>query len=275
VNFQLKPLLRHIHKLLNTVNRFCQPWSLEQVRELCHLVFMSKEQSLEIAQCRAIIFDLDGTLVDTLGDLQSSLNHALISQGRDPISLEQCRTYVGHGMRQLVHSALAGQPGSIKSTDQGGAQAKEIDTVLQRFLEYYRQHLMDFSQPYSGIPDLLAQIPPEFSLGVLSNKAEEMVKIIVKALFPSIPWRLVAGKREGYPHKPDPQSLLNICQVLDLDPSEVIYIGDSEVDCQTAHNAGCRPWAVSWGFRDREILEAANPERIFDSVGQLADALKL
>jgi phosphoglycolate phosphatase len=209
---------------------------------------------------KGIIFDLDGTLVDTLGDLHASLNHALGVRGHKKISPQKCRDYVGHGMQNLVRRALDGQQDDLEDT-------------LKVFKDYYRLHLLDFTKPYPGIPALLSQIPQEISLGVLSNKAEEMVKIIVDALFSDIPWKVVTGKREGYPHKPDPRSLLALCDHMDIDPSKVIYVGDSEVDCQTAQNAGCQPWAVSWGFRERRVLEKEKPLQIFDSVEDLCTAI--
>lgn len=211
---------------------------------------------------KAVIFDLDGTLLNTLEDLRAAVNDALRKRGLPPRSLEEVRMFVGNGIRQLMKRSLP-----------EGASDEEIDAALSDFRCHYYQHLCDATQPYDGIPEMVDELARRgVKMAVLSNKVDEASKKLIEHFFPKR-FALVFGERKGIPRKPNPMSCLEIMQHLKVKPEEVLYVGDSGVDMQTAHNAGLYGIGVTWGFRSQKTLEENGAKRLLDTPSQLLDIL--
>jgi phosphoglycolate phosphatase len=207
---------------------------------------------------RAVVFDLDGTIADTLADIGAAMNHVLEEEGLPVHALGDYRRFVGMGARELVHQAAG----------------RFDERLLAAFRARYVDHLFDRTRPYPGIEELLADLARRgVPLAVLSNKPHRFTTRIVDALFSGLPFVAVFGEREGVPKKPDPTALLEIAGLFELAPSECVLVGDSEIDVQAARAASMRAIAVTWGFRDRAELLRAEPHAIADSVEELARAL--
>ncbi len=195
------------------------------------------------------IFDLDGTLIDSLYDLADSMNYALEKNGFPVHDREKYRFMVGSGISVLADRAMAVPPGT--------SQEKK-DAVLADFGSYYRSHCLELTKAYDGIPELLKELDKKGILScVLSNKPDEFTKKIVRSLFPEHEFADVWGKRDEYPRKPDPTAVNALIRSLGCRNEECLYIGDSDIDMLTAKNAGLRSVGVSWGFRPASELEAA------------------
>jgi phosphoglycolate phosphatase len=215
---------------------------------------------------KCIIFDLDGTLVDTLGDIAASTNHAL-EAGRFPtLSRETYALIVGNGLKNLVTRTL---PPSARDE-------RTEDTIYNNAINYYRDHPTDLSRPYPGIPEMLAELRgKKVKTAVLSNKPDVITQIIIGKLFFPNTFDLVLGERPGTPRKPDPTSTWELITELDTSPRETLFVGDSEVDIATARAAECSFLGVSWGFRGRPALEAAGADRIIDNPAELRELLAI
>ncbi len=213
---------------------------------------------------KGIIFDLDGTLVDSLDDLTSSLNVAMAKAGLAPRSRDEVRLMIGNGMTLLVRRAIQGHAGSTEMADR----------VKESLEADYNLHCLDRTRPYAGIDRLLAQLRRAGTrIAVLSNKPDAFAASIVAALFPERPFALVRGQLPGGPTKPDPRAALEILGAWGLDAAEAAIVGDSAVDIETARNAGMAALGAAWGFRDRLELESAGATAVFDSPGELTDWL--
>jgi phosphoglycolate phosphatase len=209
-------------------------------------------------QSRAVVFDLDGTIADTLADIGSAMNHVLEEEGLPVHPLADYRRFVGMGARELVHRAAG----------------RFDERLLLAFRARYVDHLVDRTRPYPGIEELLGELVRRgVPLAVLSNKPHRFTVRIVEALFAGVPFVTVFGERDGIPKKPDPTALLEITVRFALPPADCVLVGDSEIDVQTAHAASARAIAVTWGFRDRVELERAEPHAIADTADELARAL--
>ena len=212
---------------------------------------------------RLLIFDLDGTLLDTLDDLAASLNHALTCFGLPPRSRDEVRSFIGNGVRLLVRRAL---PES--------ADAETERQVFAAFAAYYREHCADLTRPYAGIAGLLEIARQSgFATAVVSNKSHREVQTLCRRFFPGL-LDTAAGERPGLARKPAPDLPRLVLDSLGVSPDQACYIGDSPVDIETAVNAGADCLCVSWGFRSREELERAGAGRIADSPGELAALLE-
>ncbi|MDD6312199.1 MAG: HAD family hydrolase [Firmicutes bacterium] len=189
------------------------------------------------------VFDLDGTILDTLSDLTGSLNYALSNNGMPERSLEEVRRFVGNGIRKLIERGVpAGTPADI------------TDLVHADFTKHYKLHCADNTKPYDGITEVLREIKSRgIKIAVVSNKADYAVKELCLRYFPGI-FYIAVGEREGIRRKPAPDSVNAVLSELKTDRSEAVYIGDSDVDIQTAANAGIDCISVEWGFRDRQFL---------------------
>lgn len=196
---------------------------------------------------KACVFDLDGTIVNSIEDLTASINFALAENNfPGTYSVEDVKMMVGNGIRKLVERALP-------VANRGET---EIGNVIACFTEHYFHHCIDNSRPYAGVPEMLAYIKSRgVKLAVISNKADMLTKVIVDALFASNTFDVVRGMRDGVPPKPNPVSTLTTLKELCVLPEECLFIGDSGVDMQTARSAGCIPAGVLWGFRSKEDLE--------------------
>ena len=243
-----------------------------------------------------VIFDLDGTLIDTIGDLAAAVEHALSQGGFPGHTVGEYRNMVGHGIRNLVTRALPeGSPDDV------------IDVTLERFVEYYTEHIDVLSRPYPGIPELLGTLVSEgFTLAVASNKFQEGTESLIRRFFPDIPFVKILGNAPGLPLKPDPEvirlAIAAACHSLNEagvatgqrpysaaakrewtrprpggDPvtpvTAAVMVGDSATDIRTARNVGIPAIAVSWGFRPRADLEIA--DAIADTPEQLGDFIRI
>lgn len=199
---------------------------------------------------QAVIFDLDGTLLDTLGDLAGAGNHALRAMGLETHPVDAYRRMVGNGIPKLIERMLPA----------GSGEATRA-VALELFRNWYNAHGFDVTAPYPGIPRLLERLA---SLGVatavVSNKDDAMTKAIAAHYFPDHAFTAVIGRRDGVPAKPDPASVREAMAAMGRVPSECLYVGDSDVDVLTAHNAGLCCCGALWGFRGRAELEAAGAD---------------
>lgn len=208
---------------------------------------------------KLVIFDLDGTLIDTIADLGTATNAALAAKGLPQHEPEAFRGMVGHGVRNLVKQAV---PEPMRADDQA------VDALLKIFLAYYIEHLDDRSRPYPGIPELLADLQAAgVQLGVASNKFQAEAEKLIARMFPEIAFAAVLGGRPGAPLKPDPAVVEEIRTRVGVSRGETLMVGDSGADIAAAEAAGVACVAVSWGFRSREALAAA--PHIVDSAAEL------
>ena len=193
---------------------------------------------------KAVIFDLDGTLVNSLDDLAVATNYALKKHGFNTYPVEDYKYLVGDGMVKLIERAITEE----KLTPE------TFKAVFDDFMGYYRQHYLVHTKAYDGIDEAInSLLKMGYKLAVVSNKADDMTNIIVKEFFGDT-FNKVTGKREGYPTKPDPTLTLKIIEEMGVKPEECIFVGDSGMDCANAVNSGCYPLGVLWGFRKREEL---------------------
>lgn len=209
---------------------------------------------------QTVIFDLDGTLLDTLEDLADAGNWVCRRNGWPEHSLKEFRAMVGHGIPNLVE----------RFSPEGCRSPLLMVNTLAQFSQYYGAHNMDKTLPYAGMAELAAQLKERgVQLAVYSNKADDFSRQIVEHFFPSV-FSLVRGKVRGVPVKPDPTGVRQVLAELNADPAATLFVGDSSVDMETAHNAGLPACGVTWGFRSRESLEAAGAEFLADTPEQLA-----
>jgi len=211
---------------------------------------------------QTIIFDLDGTLIDTLRDLADSANHALNLLGLPPHPVDSFRYKVGDGARKLVSRCLDDQHRHL------------IDTMLQQQRAYYTDHCCDHTKPYPGIPDMLAAVKNlNLKLAVLSNKPHDFTKQIVAHYFGPDLFDIVRGQLPNGPLKPDPASALQIAQQLNTHPNNCAFLGDTAIDMKTANHAAMFPIGATWGFRDRNELQTSGAQKIIDHPSNLIEAL--
>ncbi len=210
----------------------------------------------------AILFDLDGTLLNTLEDLKDSCNAALEACGYAPRTLDEVRRFVGNGVGLLIRRALP-----------EGVGEEEWARCLALFKAHYQNNLDNKTRPYPGIEQALdALLARGYRIGVVSNKFDAAVKALCAHHFPRI--QVAVGEREGVRKKPAPDSALAAAQALGVRPASTLYVGDSEVDIQTARNAGMDCLSVDWGFRPEAVLREAGATRIIHSPGALLDAIE-
>jgi phosphoglycolate phosphatase len=196
---------------------------------------------------KAVVFDLDGTLLDTLQDLLNTLNTVLARHNYPTHSIDECRFLVGHGMRELVRKALPEE----------AATRETIDLLLPEFMAHYADNWNLHSKPYPGIAGMLDALTEKgIKMAILSNKADPFTRLCAEQLLQKWHFDVVMGQKSGIPPKPDPESALLVAEMLGADPSEILYVGDSGIDMQTASRAGFYPLGVLWGFRpESELLE--------------------
>ncbi len=209
-----------------------------------------------------VVFDLDGTLLDTLSDLRASVNFALMKNNLPLRSTEEVRAFVGNGIRLLIERAVP------ENTDE-----KIIDKCFADFKEHYKMNSANKTKAYDGVIDMLQMLKAKgVKTAVVSNKADFAVKTLAKEYFSGL-LSCAYGEREGVKRKPDPAGVFACIDEMGSTLSDSIYVGDSEVDVETAKNAGLPCVAVTWGFRDKGVLESMEPEYIIDSPIQVMDIL--
>lgn len=212
---------------------------------------------------KLVIFDLDGTLLNTIDDLGTAANHTLAELGLPQHTLDEYRLMVGNGMRKLIMRALP----LDKASDDAF-----IDSTLKQFLEYYAAHIDVYTKPYPGIPELINTLSTDgYLLAVASNKIQAGAEKLIAEFFPGIPFEAVMGNSPLYPLKPDAAVVEYIMDKAGTDRAHTVMVGDSGTDIQTARNAGIPIIAVSWGFRPRHELTSAN--QIADSSDALGSFL--
>ena len=209
---------------------------------------------------KLVIFDLDGTLLDTIADLAESTNHALKQLGYPTHDVETIRTFVGNGINKLLERALPLQ----EQTEE------KVMLMRSHFVPYYDAHNADLSSPYPSIVHLLEDLQGQgIMIAVASNKYQEATVKLVKHYFPTINFIEILGQREGINVKPDPSIVFDILKKANVNKEEVLYVGDSGVDMQTAINAGVDAIGVTWGFRPRTELEGFQPMGLIDKAEEL------
>lgn len=211
---------------------------------------------------QACIFDLDGTLLDTLQDLANSVNIALEDFGQPVRTVEEVRAFVGNGVRKLMQRAVP------EGTDEDLGER-----IYERFLEVYDREKNHYTKPYEGILELIALLKARgIACAVLSNKNDDAVAALCEAHFPNC-FEFTQGMRPGVAPKPAPDALFALCTRMGINPEDAVYIGDSEVDVKTAQAAGMRLVAVTWGFRSREMLAKAGAKEMIDAPRELIEKL--
>ena len=209
-----------------------------------------------------ILFDLDGTLLDTLQDLAGAINHSLEAYSLPVKTKEEIRAIVGRGIRHLVENAVP-----------AGTDPATTDAVFGEFCTYYAAHSADATAPYAGIPAMLGKLSRAgVKMAIVSNKADFAVQDLVMRYFGE-EITLAVGAREDIPKKPAPDMVEYALARLGVTKAEAAYVGDSEVDVLTARNTGMDCLAVDWGFRSRETLREAGAERIFSTPQELMEAI--
>ena len=213
-------------------------------------------------QYKLAVFDLDGTILDTLADLAEAVNNALRKNRMPEHTTEEVRWYVGNGIPKLIARAVP------EDADETQRQQVHAD-----FTAYYKEHCADHTAPYPGIPEMLCALRAAgMQTAVVSNKADYAVQILVEDYFPGL-FDAAVGDREGFRRKPAPDSVNAVLETLGIDRGEAVYIGDSDVDIATAKNAGMPCISVDWGFRPEAFLREHGAEIILHDAGALQDFL--
>ncbi len=211
---------------------------------------------------KACIFDLDGTLTDTLESLAFSVKETLKEMGLPQITTDECRSFVGNGARYLMERALEAA---------GDRELSRIEEGMEVYGRIFDANCTYHVIPYEGIREMLDTLKDAgVELAVLSNKPHKQAVHVVETIFGSGYFRQIRGQQEGIPRKPDPTAVLQIAEILHAKPEEVLYVGDSEVDVATGNAANMKTVGVTWGFRSREALRAAGAERIADRPEEIA-----
>lgn len=208
-----------------------------------------------------VIFDLDGTLVNTIDDLGQATNYALQKCGFATHPIESYPMMVGNGVLRLLERALPEE----------SRNKETIEKMQREFIDHYDKHCVDLSKPYPGIARLLSDLADEgIKLAVASNKYQAAVDKIIRHFFPDIPWAAIEGQKPGVPVKPDPSVVFEILSVAPTPKASVLYVGDSGVDMVTARRACVRSVGVTWGFRSEAELKenfaddiVTTPQEIF------------
>lgn len=208
---------------------------------------------------RYVVFDLDGTLLNTLDDLFLSVNKILSDHGYKTRSKNEVRSYLGNGVRALLDLALPEE------------ERFRTDELLPEFKAYYDLHKEDNTAPYAGVKEAVAEIKKAgVKCAIVSNKFDAAVQELKNVTFSGL-IDFACGEREGVKPKPAPDGVFLAMQALGADPAETVYVGDSEVDLATANNSGLKCVAVSWGFRDRDELVKRGAKNIADTPDQMKD----
>lgn len=211
---------------------------------------------------KLVIFDLDGKLINSIEDLGQAANYALSKNGFPTHSLASYPFFVGNGVRNLIRKALPEE----------NRNDTTIDSLLKDFKEYYDDHNVDSTKPYDGIMELLKQLQEQgVKLAVASNKYQKATEKIVSQLFPDIKFVSVQGQQDGVNVKPDPSIVFNILGVALVPKAEVLYVGDSGVDMETARRACVDSVGVTWGFRSEKELNEYHADRIVHRASDIFD----
>ena len=213
---------------------------------------------------KAVLFDLDGTLANSLIDLAASTNYALAQFGFPARQVEAYKYFAGDGMAKMIERALPPDCG-LEET---------VQRIMPVFLSYYAEHYADNTAVYDGMPDLIAALKERSILvGVVTNKAEDMAKKVVTKLYGES-FDLIIGKRVGIPAKPDPTAAYIAMRELGVKPDECIFVGDSKMDVKTGVNSGAYPVGVLWGFRKKDELLEGGAKSIINKPQELLEIIE-
>lgn len=213
---------------------------------------------------KLVIFDLDGTLVNSIYDLADCVNLALVEHNLPAITLQEAYSFVGHGMENLIRT-------SMKTEGSNDELYKKVRTTFDAL---YAAHCNDKTVAYDGVAQMLAKLADKgIETAVLTNKAHEFVGEILCKCFPEHKFKIAWGNKQGIKRKPDPESLFALITEAGCVPADCVYVGDSEVDVHTAHNAGVDLVCVDWGFRSRQVLLSSGAEIITSNAEELYKAL--
>lgn len=211
---------------------------------------------------RAVIFDLDGTLLDTLGDLAASGNAVLTKRGLPAHPIAAYRQFVGGGAANLI--------GEIFPENWFGDNTEAFESAMADYKAEYTARWRDSTVPYPGIAGLLDALADRgISLGVLSNKAHPFTRQCIETFLGNWPWKAVLGQRDGIPHKPDPAGAIEMAGLFGLPPSDCAFVGDSGIDMETGTRAGMKPIGALWGFREEAELRAHGAAGLISQPGDL------
>lgn len=211
---------------------------------------------------KLVIFDLDGTILDTLDDLADATNHALKSCGLPTRTVDEVRRFVGNGIHLLIERAVP-----------AGTDADTVEEVFEVFKAYYKNHSADKTKPYDGVCELMGNLREDgYEVAVLSNKADFAVQDLCRDYFPGM-IDYAAGEKEGIRRKPYPDAVFALLEACGVSAADAVYVGDSEVDVATAENAGLDGISVTWGFRSREWLEEHGAKVFADTTDELRKLL--
>ncbi|MCQ2448913.1 MAG: HAD family hydrolase [Clostridia bacterium] len=213
---------------------------------------------------QAVLFDLDGTLANSLADLAAATNLALEKYGFPPQPVEAFKMFAGNGIPKMLERALPPQ----------NRTPETVEKCRKVFMDYYGEHYADKTAAYDGVPALLGVLKARgIKLAVVTNKAQEMADKVVTKLYGDL-FDLIIGKREGFPAKPDPAAAHLAMRTLGVTPQECLFVGDSGVDVKTGANSGAVPIGVLWGFRDRAELSENGAAYIIEKPSQILSILE-
>jgi phosphoglycolate phosphatase len=213
---------------------------------------------------KAVIFDLDGTLINSLQDIADSMNRVLAAKGFPTHNYDSYRFFVGRGLKALVRNTL---PEDKKTDD-------VIIELYSNLLKDYGENCLEKTALYQGIPELLTALKERsLKIAILSNKSDDFTNKIANELMSEWALNMILGSKDGMPRKPDPAGALFVCEELGVSPNEVLYVGDTSVDMNTATAAGMFSVGVSWGFRTREELLKSGAKAIIDKPLELLNLL--
>ncbi|MBQ7700086.1 MAG: HAD family hydrolase [Clostridia bacterium] len=213
------------------------------------------------------VFDLDGTLLDTVPDLTAAMNSAMDRTGHNGITTDQTRQYIGNGIKMYAKRAVSGSYETDTPDD-------EADIAVKYFKEYYSQHLIGGTAPYPGMKELLLRLKADgIRLAVLSNKYDAAAKHIIDHFFPGI-FDCIYGESEICKRKPDISGFMLICKDTDCTPEEAVMIGDAPTDVNVAKNAGATPVSVLWGYRSREVLTENGAKLFAETADEIYNIIK-
>ena len=214
---------------------------------------------------KACIFDLDGTLTNTLESMTYSVNLTLEEMGLSKITKDQCRLFVGNGARVLIEKSLKAA---------GDTDASRIEEGMEIYGRIFDRNCTYHVTPYEGIPEMLKALKDKgIQLAVLSNKPDRQTVKVVKAIFGEELFDYAQGQKEGIRRKPEPDGVWYLMEQMHVSKEECLYIGDSEVDAATGRNAGLKTIGVLWGFRDRKTLETAGVDDLIDRPDELLQSV--
>lgn len=213
---------------------------------------------------QAVIFDLDGTLINSIDDIADAANFSLQKNNYPTHEYSKFKNFVGRGIRNLMKAALP-----LNSTDD------VIDNCLQDFVSYYRQHCFDKTVLYDGIADMLDKLTEKnIKMAILSNKSQELTTYIVQKILSRWSFEFVFGASDQIKRKPNPEASLLIASLIGIIPQSILFVGDSQFDVQTAKAAGMSSVSVTWGFRNKEELKLTQPTFLIDLPKQLVSIIE-